>query len=181
MNAMWLSAIATFLLGGTMWFLDLSESANTFGTLPRYVGTLLPVSFIAFDLGRKYLPVRVSLYVRVGLAVLNGIVLLSVITVNSIDASASVLLTAAMAAVWGTVFLNILLLTILIGLGFGMARNYMRVASGRYKGIGSTMVSLGGVSMLLPLFAFPMYADWPLISLPALVVAVAGKRLLGDS
>ena len=180
MNTMWISAIATFLLGGTMWFLDLS-GASTFGTLPRYVGGLLPVSFIAFDLGRKYLPVRVSLYVRVGLAVLNSIVILSVITVNSIDASAAVLFTAVMAALWGTVFLIFSLLAILIGLGFGMARNYLRVPSGRSKGIGSIMVSVGGATMLLPLFVFPLYADWPLISLPALVVAIVGKRLLGDS
>ena len=59
-----------------------------------------------------------------------------------------------------------------------MAANYFRVPSGRVKGIGSIFVAVGTLGLTIPLLVIELVVAWPLVALPAMIIALMGQRRL---
>ena len=179
MTRYWLTAVLLQALGLVLWFVGFQWQIGSIMPIALYIGTVVPASSIAVDLGTRYLPTPSSVFLRIGLIVVNIAVIAAIITVHTVASTGSfTFLSAVSIAIWGTVGMGVGLAAINVILSLMMAANYFRVPSGRVKGIGSIFVAVGTLGLTIPLLVIELVVAWPLVALPAMIIALMGQRRL---
>ena len=179
MTRYWLTAVFLQVLGLVFWFVGFQFELGTLMPIALFIGTVVPASAIAMDLGKRFLPTPSAFFLRTGLLVVNIAVAVAIVVVHTVASTGSfAFLSAVSIAIWGTVAMGVGLAALNVGLSLMMARNYFRVPSGREKGIGSVLVAVGTLGLTIPLLVIDLVAMWPLVALPAMIVALMGQRRL---
>lgn len=179
MTRYWLTAVMLQVVGLVLWFIGFQFDISILMPIALYVGTVVPASAIAMDLGIRFLPTPSAFFLRIGLLVVNIGIASAIVVVHTVASTGSfAFLSAASIAIWGTVAMGVGLAAINVALSLLMARNYLRVPSGRQKGIGALLVAAGTLGLTVPLLVIDLVAQWPLVALPAMIVALMGQRRL---
>ena len=179
MTRYWLTAVLLQVVGLILWFVGLQFDVSSVMPVALFVGTVVPATAIAMDLGIRFLPTPSAMFLRTGLLLVNIAVAVAIVTVHTVAATGSfAFLSAVSIAIWGTVAMGIGLAALNVGLSLMMARNYFRVPSGRQKGIGTLLVATGTLGLTAPLLVIDLVIQWPLVAMPAMIVALMGQRRL---
>jgi len=179
MTRYWLTAVLVQFVGLVLWFTGFQFDLGALMPVALFVGTVIPASLIAIDLGIRFLPTTAARFMQLGLIAVNIAVAVAIVVVHTVASTGSfAFLSAVEIAIYGTVTMGLGLAVLNVSLSLLMARNYLRVASGRQKGIGSLFVAAGTLGLTLPLLVIDLVVQWPLVALPAMIVALMGQRRL---
>ena len=179
MTRYWLTAVFLQALGLALWFVGFQFGIGTLMPIALFIGTVVPASAIAMDIGIRFLPTPSALFLRIGLVLVNIAVATSIVIVHTVAGTGGfAFLSAVSIAIWGTVAMGLGLAVLNVTLSLLMARNYFRVPSGRQKGLGSLFVAMGTLGLSIPLLVIDLVVMWPLVALPAMIIALMGQRRL---
>lgn len=181
MTQYWKLALMAHVAGFIVWVLTMALHLEAAATLllpvALYLGTVVPATYIAIDIARRYFSHTLSTWIQRVLLATLAVVALALIALHSFSLSHALILYATVSvAIWGMMGLGLLLTMINGILWLGMARNTMRVASGRRCGVGMLLIGIGSVALTLPLLFLDMTEQWPLLALPGMIVCLVGLR-----
>lgn len=181
MTQYWKLALMAHVAGFVVWVLTMALHLQAAATLllpvALYLGTVVPATYIAIDIVGRYFSHTLSAWIKRVLLVTLALVAAALITLHSFSLShALILYTTVAVAIWGMMGLGLLLTMINAVLWFGMARNTLRVASGRRRGIGMILIGIGSIALTAPLLFLDMTEQWPLLALPGVIVCLIGLR-----
>ena len=179
MRREWLIGIGSMAVGLVLWFIGWQFDVAGWLPVSLFLGTIVPASFVVIDLSRRLMPTIIAKGVSIVIGLIDLVVVAAIAMLHAMEtAETFAFLGTTTIAIWGTVTLGIGLTLALLILSLQLTMSYMRVASGRTKAIGAILIGVGGIGLVLPLQFIDLTDAWPLVALPAMIVAVMGQRRL---
>lgn len=179
MSSLWLTAIFAELGALVVWTVGWTLDVAALMPIALYAGTIAAASAITADIGRRFLPVTAAQLFRLALGVINVGILVAIAVVHLVAAEGPFMfLSSVSVALWGAFAVGLTISVSQAAMCGLMARNAFRVRSARTKGVGALLVAAGTIGLTLPLLLVDLVFEWPLFTLPSIIVAIMGQRRL---